>query len=311
MCHEERSERSAVACFCNFRIGGKPSEAAGRPTILDTDMKPKQLLPLYCGTALSASLFVTLGASAQGAVGGSQPERPISVAHVTQLRKGVDSWPVVIAPSTPAIRRANALLNGMNRTLARELHKCDREFQQYARATGDKPADSAGDWDRKVLVKMRGPRFVSMVADETQFCGGAYPDNDFLALVFDMTTGGLIDWEKFVSSTEDFEVTDRVVDGASSSLLTMPSLSSLVVSRANGECKQALQEENLSFLVWPDAKSGVLMVKPTGLPHVAQACEETLGLTIDEARKLGFSDALLDSLAQAHGPASHAKPKAF
>ncbi|MFZ0273103.1 MAG: hypothetical protein WB524_15390 [Acidobacteriaceae bacterium] len=274
-------------------------------------MKAKRLIPRFCCAALLASVFVTLHASAQGTVGGSQPKRLFSVAHVTQLRKGVDSWPVITGPSSPAVRRANALLNGMNRTLVRELHKCDKEFQQYAHAMDDKPPASTGGWDRKVSVKMRGPRFVSMVADQTQFCGGAYPDNDFFALVFDMTTGGLIDWKTFVSDTEDFEVINRDVDGTASSQLIMPSLSSVVVSRADGECKQALEEENLSFLVWPDAKSGVLMVNPTGLPHVVQACEEPLGLTIDQARKLGFSDALLDSVAQAHGRASHAKQKTF
>jgi hypothetical protein len=42
------------------------------------------------------------------------------------------------------------------------------------------------------------------------------------------------------------------------------------------------------------------MIKATGQPHVTQACEETIGLTISEARKLGFSGELLSAIDQAH-----------
>src|SRR5258708_26253018 len=46
---------------------------------------------------------------------------------------------------------------------------------------------------------MKGPRFLSLVTNEGYFCAGAaHPDSDELALVFDLTTGRLVDWEKLL-----------------------------------------------------------------------------------------------------------------
>jgi len=264
------------------------------------------LRTILCRAALSALMFAALNAYGQGPGTGARPQQLFSTAPVKQLRKGADSWPVIIAPQTPAVRRTNTLLKAMNRTFLRELNECDRELQQYARATQNSlAANPAGNWDRKVAVKMEGPRFVSIVANETQVCSGSYPLNQSFALVFDMKTGSFIDWKAFVPDNQDIGVTSVTLDGVSVPQLVMPSLSSLAVSRADGECKQALEEESLSFLVWPDAKAGRLMVKATGLPHVVEACEEPIGLTIGEARKLGFSEALLNSLENAHQRAAH------
>jgi len=117
-----------------------------------------------------------------------------------------------------------------------------------------------------------------------------------------MTTGELVNWEKFLAATDGAaETSDKSEDGATSSDIVMPSLSELAVGRADPECKRALEDfGELVFQIWPDARRGELMIKATGQPHVTQACEETIGLSISEARKLGFSRELLNAIEQAH-----------
>jgi hypothetical protein len=155
---------------------------------------------------------------------------------------------------------------------------------------------------------MNGPRFVSMIAEESQACEGAYPLNAFIPIVFDMNTGDRIDWKSLSpGGTGVFAGAEQSPDGTASPGLFIPSLMRLAVSRATGDCKEPMQHfdhlgqnSDLPFVIWPDAKRGLLMTKASGLPHVVQACEEKIGLTITEARKLGFSQELLDSLEQAH-----------
>ena len=217
---------------------------------------------------------------------------------------------MVLAPSTPAVRHTNSLLASMNAALNREVKECDQNLALYAKANelGPGDIDPAGDWTRKVTVTMHGPRFVSMVAEETHFCGGAYPDNDFYVVVFDMKTGEPVEEDVLISNPQDKAgALIQTVDGVAFPELAMPGLAALAANRAEGECKQILSQEILSFGIWPDARSGLLMARPTGLPHVVQACEEPIGLQIDEARGLGFTDEILGALEQAHQAASNVR----
>jgi hypothetical protein len=126
--------------------------------------------------------------------------------------------------------------------------------------------------------------------------------NDHAAVVFDMTTGELINWKTFLTAVDGASaMSDKSGDGAASPGIVMPSLTQLAVGRADPECKRALEDSGeLVFQVWPDARRGQLMIKATGQPHVTQACEETIGLPISEAKKFGFSEEVLDAIEQAH-----------
>jgi hypothetical protein len=141
-----------------------------------------------------------------------------------------------------------------------------------------------------------------MTATETSFCDHSYPLNDHAAVVFDMTTGELLNWENLLAAVADaWATSSKSIDGATSPEIVMPALTELAVRRADPECKNALERSgDLAFEIWPDARRGQLMIKATGLPHVTQACEETIGLSISEARKLGFSREVLDAIEQAH-----------
>jgi hypothetical protein len=256
---------------------------------------------IICSLGISLSLCIAVsGAQGTGRHTGTQSSTIFSVGPTTHLRKGLDAWPKIIAPRNPAVDRANAIISAMNQGAADALRDCDDSYRQN-RGLPDSARVKA-DWDRRIAVTMRGPRFIAMTAKETSFCSRAYPLNDHAAVVFDMTTGELLNWEKFLAAVADASATSgKSIDGATSPEIVMPSLAELAVGRADPECKRALEESGeLVFQIWPDAKRGQLMIKATGQPHVTQACEETIGLSISEARKLGFSREVLEAIKQAH-----------
>jgi len=230
-----------------------------------------------------------------------QPTTRFTTAPIVQPRKGLDSWPRIIAPHGPAVDRANETIAKMNQSTSDALRECDDDYRQFKNLP--ESARVKGGWDRKVKITMRGPRFVAMIADETSFCDGSYPNNDHVAVVFDMATGELVNWTSLMTGADETAATTfKSIDGAVSSGLSTSGLTELALKSADTdpECKKALESlGQLEFQVWPDAKRGQLVIKPIGLPHVVQACEEDIRLSIPEARDQGFSEAILGAIEQA------------
>ena len=166
-------------------------------------------------------------------------------------------------------------------------------------AKGPDPASE--DWSRSVQVTMRGPRFLSLVAiDSYVNCGGAHPESNTMAMVFDITTGTPVNWPAMLAKSPGASsFVDSVADGSKVGALILPSLAKIYAAQAGADCKEAFQDPQ-SFLIWPDAKQGTLVVQAFDLPHVVQACAEPLNLTIAQARELGFNETLLTAIEQAH-----------
>ncbi len=263
-------------------------------------MTRSEFAVIICSLGISLSLCNAVsGAQQTGRRAGPQPSVSFSLGSTTHLRKGLDAWPKIIAPRTPAVDRANVIIAEMNQSTVEALRDCDDSYRQNFGLPDS--ARVKADWDRRITVTMRGPRFIAMTATETSFCSRSYPLNDHAAIVFDMTTGELLNWEEFLAAVADASATSwKSIDGAISPEIVMPSLTELAVGRADPECKSALEDSGLQFEIWPDARRGQLMIKATGQPHVTQACEETIGLSISEARKLGFSKEFLNAIEQAH-----------
>ena len=224
---------------------------------------------------------------------------------IEHLRKGVDAWPLIAHASSSAEQNVNATLNQLNERMTKTLTDCDGGYRDWAKQvdqplTGKNAVES--DWQRKIRVTMTGPRYVSMVAIDTVFCGGTHPDSDTHAIVFDLTTGKLVDWMTLIAESANVSTySDSNSDGTTVDALIIPALRPLTIAHAIEECKDAFQNPQ-PYQLWPDAKSGTLTAEPFGLPHVVAACADDLKLTLDQARKLGFSEALLSAIEQAHRP---------
>ena len=258
---------------------------------------------IICLLGISFSLCTAVsGAQGTGRRTGSQSSTIFTVGPTSHLRKGLDVWPKIIAPQNPAADRANAIISAMNRSAAKALRDCDDSYRQNFGLPGS--ARIKDDWDRRITVTMRGPRFIAMTATETSICDRSYPLNDHVSVVFDMATGELARWTDFmIGVNETAATTFKSIDGATSSGISTSGLTELALKRADTdpECRQALESlGQIEFQVWPDARHRQLIVKAIGLPHVVQACEEDIGLSIPEAREQGFRDDVLAAIEKAH-----------
>lgn len=256
---------------------------------------------LFIAVILGAAFGAPLVPSAQPPR--PQPARFFSLSPTRQLRPGVDAFPAVLTPHSPAAARVNSTLDTMNKQLLASLYACDaaygRTYPPAGGTTTTRPLPI--HWKRRIAVTMKGPRLLSIIADDLQFCDSSYPYRARTALVFDMEHDGQpVDWRSLMTaSAEAVPASDASLDGAPSSSLVMPALTQIAEAQASPACKQSLNPQgDLTFLVWPDAKRGKIVVQPTGIP--VQACETEIALTTAQARRAGFSNHLLTLLEAVH-----------
>ncbi len=194
--------------------------------------------------------------------------RTIQLRPVTELREDVDAWPLILNPAHPAEKRVNAALTQLNKELADTLRDCDAGVAEWAKASGAARSaedPTSGDWVRRVKVTMRGPRFLSMVATDGFFRGGAHPDDNTTVLVFDVKTGALVDWNALMAKSAGTTSPDATVwDEGTTRPIVFPRLQAIYIGAANAYCKDAFEAQQ-PLLLWPDAEHGTLIALPRGL----------------------------------------------
>lgn len=246
--------------------------------------------------ALLCALTFATPCVAQSATAG------VALAPIHQLRKGVDAWPLIAHPATPAEQRINRSLTLLNSKLASALTGCDTSYKQSALDDGSpaSAAQLATDWSRTVTVTMNGPDFLSLTAADNTSCGGAHPADGLMVMVYDLHTGAPINWFRYVApSAKASSYSDTNIDGTTAGALILPALTKFYVAHAGSDCKDAFSDPQ-SFLLWPDAASGTLIAEAFDLPFATQACASPLNLTPSQAHELGFTDALLAPITTAH-----------
>ena len=182
---------------------------------------------------------------------------------------------------------------------------CDAGVVEFEKGA-EEPQDTKDDLTRSVEVTMRGPRFLSMVARDEFFCGGAHPDDDLTVLVFDLESGTQVDWSTLVAKSAGASSPENILgDAGGTRPLILPQLQVMYVAAedAEADCKGLFEDKQPIFL-WPDAESGTLIAEVADFPHVAAPCKNKLKLTIEQARKLGFDESLLQAIEEAHRIAS-------
>ena len=139
-------------------------------------------------------------------------------------------------------------------------------------------------------MTMQGPHFVSFVASDDWDCGGAYPDSGTMALVFDLSTGAMVDWAKLLP-VSSAKLADLYREAAKR-------------DAGEPECVEVLSQPELEFIFWPDAKQSGLAVQPLNLPHVVRACGPALPISLETLRSLGAEGELLNAIDAAHRQSS-------
>jgi len=242
---------------------------------------PRRLLPL------AAFLLALMAQAAQAQTG--LAEGPVALRRMPKLGKAVDAFPRLTATG-PIADRINAALAAAD---ARGL-----------KATTDCLLDAPrGSWTRTVDVTMRGPAFVSFVAHDDADCGGVHPNASIIPLVYDLATGRPVDWTRlFPREVSGTASTVTGGDGTILGVLSSRTLRSryLFGLKLEGDCGQVLDETELHFMLWPDAKAAGLVLYQEDLAHAFQACGGPVTVPLDMLHGFGTSPRLIEAIAAAH-----------
>lgn len=234
------------------------------------------------GRALFAAIVAAALATTVAVAG-----QPAALKGSTAMRRGVAAFPHLVA------KRGDQAAARINRAL--------------------KKADDAAvegmckDYRRRVRVTMRGPRYLSVLASDDWYCGGAYLDSSEKALVFELATGAPADWKKILSAALVETVATRTGGDVSDPVLvTSSALWTLYAKRArqvNKACADVFADATTlgtSLMVWPDAEADGLGLQAWDWPHVVKACAAPIIVAVPELRKLGVRARFLDAIVEAH-----------
>lgn len=240
--------------------------------------------------AIAVSVLATAGLAATPAPG---------LRASPDLAKGVEAFPRLVGDGK-AIEEINAALTAADAAAAAEAKDCLDENS------------GKGHWTRRVDVTSLSARLVSFRANDDYYCGGAYPDTSATALVYDLETGGLVDWTRLIPGAT-LPPTDA--DTAGEALLPTifsPKLQGLfneaAAKRSEPDCTDVLGSgESMELLVWPDAKAKGLTVFLPGLPHAVRACGGPLIIPASKLKAMHADPALIEAMEAK--PASGTSPR--
>ncbi|MBB3172412.1 hypothetical protein FHR90_000218 [Endobacter medicaginis] len=220
-------------------------------------------------------------------------EAPTLISHVAPF------------PAVPGDAAADARIRTAFDHASRNLQSAITACAQQAGTEGGKAS-----WTRTIAVTMSGPTFFSVLAQDDSFCGGAYPDSETSAYVYDLATGSPVNWQRLLPPR--FAATGEIVQGLGGSRLglvhsafMMSLYRSLYPARlpdidpANRQdCLDSVED---GFTVWPDASRHALMIQPTAQDHATAACAVPVAVPVATLREIGRTDArLLDALQADH-----------
>ena len=161
------------------------------------------------------------------------------------------------------------------------------------------------DWKRQVAVRARGPRYLTVLARDSWYCG-AYPDTDIVALTYDLRSGAPVNWSgllgpRVVTSAQLHTVGDgtRVGAAVSAPLARWYARAALAAPGVPKACAPVLGAAGLGFQLWIDARARGLGIAAAGLPHVVAVCGPALVVPAAALRAMGARPAILTALAAA------------
>jgi hypothetical protein len=167
------------------------------------------------------------------------------------------------------------------------------------------------EYDRTIRAPFTGPRFLSVTVNASYYCGGAHPSVDIRPMTFDRETGGLPDWAALWPGSG---ITASMEGhGNLPAVSREPALTSWL--RAAVRADPASEAEWLAqcdpwygdtpmedepVVIWLDAETGGVGMDWASLPHAAMACGSPQVMPIEDAARLGASDALISALRRGH-----------
>ena len=240
--------------------------------------------------SLIALFCIALGGHA---LAGAQADS-VTLKPSPPLMKDADALPRLLSGAPPAVVKT------INATLAQVDAQALRDAKDCLRAKGS-------DYGRGVSATMQGSGFLSLVVNQSFSCAGAaHPDSETQALVFDLTTGKFVDWEKLLPGAVQIKKIDADLEKkfpfhatvASDAIWALYKKEALK-ENSDPDCADAF-DDKLDFVLSLDAGKNALAVDEVGLRHAVEACGITLYLSGDALKSLGAGKELIDALDAAH-----------
>ena len=232
----------------------------------------------------------------------AQTAAPVTLSWGKPLGKDLASLPRITAPATPQTAKINA-------ALARGDLRAKAAHTDCRISAKDGPNKGAGDWARSVNAPFRYGPWLSVVASDDWYCGGAYPDTDTLPLTYDLEAGAPLDWAKLLPAAfAGKATTDTAGDGTVIGRLSSPAITALYKRRVLGgmdpaerkDCASWFDEEELPVMLWLDADQEAVVIETTAFPHAGRACAEEVNLSPADLAKIGASPRVIALLKAAH-----------
>lgn len=202
-----------------------------------------------------------------------------------------------LAGEAPAAQRINKALTNADARLVAADRTC------HADATDAKADPKDVGWQRSVTVAMRGAGYLALVAADSWYCGGPYPDAASFALAYDLRTGAPLNWARLLpKALVGTTSLDTAGDGTELGVMASAALQALYVQLAkpDADCAAVLRDSELRFMLWPDASRAGVAMQPLGLPHAIAACGPDVVIPLAELRRLGVNSGLIDAVAAGH-----------
>ena len=207
--------------------------------------------------------------------------------------------------SEAAAARINTSLDRFNAEVLSNARECHKDVRQMLRK-GD--IDSF-DWDRDIDVPMRGPHYLSLVAEDSYICDAPHPLDGEIALTFDLTTGLPVNWIALLPKGATGEVI-RSPGRLPLGFVHWPAMVQRTSKQAQKDpehegngCAQVFSDPAMNIDVWLDAKAHAVVFTPLiGIHFDYAMCGESVSVGADEAARLGFAPELVAALRAARKP---------
>jgi hypothetical protein len=216
-------------------------------------------------------------------VGAPAAAEPVRLQPTAPSHPGIASFPRIVGGASAAARaRIDAAL-----AKADQQPGCE---------------DPGGDWSRDVSIAMRGPNYVSLLAADDYDCGGAYPDTDAVALVFDLNSGAPINWSAVASPAliqQGAVSDDQPIEAQSAALWNF--YAKAATAQDPKDCADVFSNApGTGLTLWPDAKADGLSLMAADFPHVVKACGPVVTISTAQLKKLGFKASFIAAIDEAH-----------
>ena len=223
-------------------------------------------------------------------------DRSVHLRPPPPLGKDIAAMPLIVDPADEAEQRINAALQRLDGKVRKSIADCRKH------------AGENFDWSRAVDAPMRGPGFLSLVATDDAFCGGAHPFNAVTAIVYDLRTGDPVDWTHLLPPSLTGKV--ELIGGADevkTVTLSSPRLYGLFLAGydatgADADCKEAVRSAGSfgppGMAAWLDGKRAGLVLH-VSLAHVFQSCEDREVVPLATLEAEGARPTLIEALEAA------------